>query len=786
MTTPSSFTGTQMTDHLFERDGAVYRVDLSAADDDRLREISREMGLALSLDEMRRIRDYFEVKERRPTDVELQALGQAWSEHCCYKSSTPVLRQHVYGIEEDRIVAREDAGVVEFDDDHYYVAALESHNHPSAIEPYGGAATGIGGIVRDVLCMGAQPVALVDPLFFGPLDYEHDRLPKGVKHPRYLFKRVVEGIRDYGNRIGIPTVAGQVCFHDGYVGNCLVNVGCVGVVEKRHLTHSRVKRPGSVYVYAGGRTGRDGIHGVTFASEELHEESEEESISAVQLGDPITKEPLIHACLECVEADLVEGMKDMGGGGLSCVCGELAHEAGYGAEIQLDRIPLKEADMEPWEIWVSESQERMMLVVRPENVEAVLDVFDRWDVEAVEVGEVIEEPVVRLSYHGQQIAELDLQFQVSGPCYQRPWEAPPDRETPEPSFDMPDDLNEVLLSLMAMPAIASRSWVVRQYDHEVRGGTARTPLQGPVGRQTHGDAAVVKPLRGSYRGLALTADVNPFYLSRNPYHGARAAVDEVCRNLTAVGARPDSIGDCLNFGNPEKPQRMGELHEATRALGEMARALHLPFISGNVSLYNETPAGAVPPTPTLLGVGIVDDVRRTVSTPFKEKGNAVYLVGGTRREMGGSAYRRMLQQSGGRVPRTDPAQLEDSMTSLRQAIEDGCVAACHDVSMGGLGVCLAEMAMGGLGADVCIYAMGDLRTDVKLFAESNTRWVAEVKKDAVDAFEAAMAGTSCLKLGSVTGGHLTIYDGDDMTRYIHLSAAELRQSWHALLPNRMG
>ncbi len=775
-----------MIDHLLEKDGTVHLVDVFGADDEQLMLISREMGLALSLDEMRRIRDYFDEQGRRPTDLELQALGQAWSEHCCYKSSSPVLQEHVYGIEEDRIVAREDAGVIEFDDEHYYVAALESHNHPSAIEPYGGAATGIGGIVRDVLCMGAQPVALVDPLFFGPLGYEHARLPQGVKHPRYLFKRVVEGIRDYGNRIGIPTVAGQVCFHDGYVGNCLVNVGCVGIVEKRHLTHSRVERPGDVYIYAGGRTGRDGIHGVTFASGELHEESEEESISAVQLGDPITKEPLIHACLECVEADLVAGMKDMGGGGLSCVCGELAHEAGYGAEIQLGSIPLKEADMEPWEIWVSESQERMMLVVRPENVDAVLDVFNRWDVEAVEVGRVIEEPLVRLWYHGQRIGELDLRFQVSGPCYRRPWETPPDRETSDPVFDMPDDLNATVLSMLSMADIASRSWVIRQYDHEVRGSTVCTPLQGPVGWQTHGDAAVVKPLRDSYRGLAVTADVNPFYMSISPYHGARAAVDEVCRNLVAVGAHPDSIGDCLNFGNPEKPERMGELREATRGLGEMARALHLPFISGNVSLYNETPAGAVPPTPSLLGIGIVDDVRRCVTTPFKAEGNPVYLLGDTRRELGGSAYYRWLQHPGGRVPRSDTALLQKSLDVLLDAMRDGQVAACHDVGAGGLGVCLADMAMGGRGAELCLYGIDGLRTDLKLFSESNTRWVAEVKKERVDAFEASMAEVPHIRLGETGGDHLTVYDGDDICRYLHLSAAELRQAWCTFLPDMMG
>ncbi|HDS59249.1 MAG TPA: phosphoribosylformylglycinamidine synthase subunit PurL, partial [Thermoplasmatales archaeon] len=673
-----------MREQFLTPDGDIYRVNLFDAHDQDLRAISREMGLAFSLDEMRRIRDYFAAQGRQPTDLELQALGQAWSEHCCYKSSKPVLRQNIYGIEEERIAAREDAGVMEFDDDHYYVAALESHNHPSAIEPYGGAATGIGGIVRDVLCMGAQPIALIDPLFFGRLDFDVRQLPRGVKHPRYLFQRVVEGIRDYGNRIGIPTVAGQVYFHNGYVGNCLVNVGCLGIVDKQHLIHSRVKRPGDVYIYAGGRTGRDGIHGVTFASEELTEESEEESISAVQLGDPITKEPLIHACLECVEADLVEGMKDLGGGGLSCVCGELAYDAGFGAEVHLDRVPLKAPDMAPWEIWVSESQERMMLVVRPENVDRVLDIFARWDVTAVTVGKSIQEPLVRVWWHHRLAGELDLRFQVGGPVYERPLEEPPSREGPDPELDLPD-VEQVLLSVLASSNVCSREWVIRQYDFEVRGSTPLKPLQGPVGRQTHGDAAVVKPLPGSYRGLAITADVNPAYMLIHPYLGARAAVDEVCRNLVAVGARPDSIGDCLNFGNPEKPRRMGELHLATRGLAEMARALRLPFISGNVSLYNETAEGAVPPTPTLMGMGIVPDIRSSISTPFKREGDSIYLVGQTERELGGSEYYQALGVSGGKVPRTHPERLSRYMDALLQAVQEGWVNACHDVSGGGLG-----------------------------------------------------------------------------------------------------
>ncbi|HEX17126.1 MAG TPA: phosphoribosylformylglycinamidine synthase II, partial [Thermoplasmatales archaeon] len=310
------------------------------------------MSLALSLYEMKLIRDYFKKKGRNPTDIELQAFGQAWSEHCCYKSSKHPLKKYLLDVGKEKIIAREDAGVMEFDQDHFYVGALESHNHPSAIEPYGGAATGIGGIVRDILCMGAQPIAFVDPLFFGPLDYDFDKLPKGIKHPRFLFKGVVEGIRDYGNRIGIPTVAGQVVFHERYVGNCLVNVGCVGVMPKKNLVRSRARAPGDVFVYVGGKTGRDGIHGVTFASEELREESEEVSRSAVQIGDPILKEPLIHATLECVEEGLLEGMKDFGGGGLSCVTSELAQAGKLGAEIELDRVPLKEEDMKPWEIWI--------------------------------------------------------------------------------------------------------------------------------------------------------------------------------------------------------------------------------------------------------------------------------------------------------------------------------------------------------------------------------------------------------------------------------------------------
>ena len=773
-----------MMEEFVQRKGYVSTIDILKANDEELAIISREMGLALSKEEMKKIKEYFKHKGRLPTDLELQALGQAWSEHCCYKSSKPILKENIYGIEEEKIIAREDAGVMEFDDEHYYVAALESHNHPSAIEPYGGAATGIGGIVRDVLCMGAQPIALIDPLYFGRLDFDYKKLPKGVKHPRYLFKRVVEGIRDYGNRIGIPTVAGQVYFHDGYVGNCIVNVGCIGIVKKKNLIHSRVKKPGDVYIYAGGKTGRDGIHGVTFASEELREESEEESLSAVQLGDPITKEPLIHACLECVEKGLVEGMKDMGGGGLSCVCGELAYDAGYGAEIYLDKVPLREENMSPWEIWVSESQERMMLAVKKKNVDAVLSIFKQWDVDAVPVGKVIEEPVIRILFKGQIVGEMDLRFQVGAVIHKREKVKPVCMEKEEDFPPLP--VEESFLRILSSLNVSSREWVIRQYDFEVRGSTVGKPLCGAIERQTHADAAVIKPLENSFKGIALTADCNPFFTSINPYWGACSAVDEICRNLVAVGAYPDSIADCLNFGNPEKPERMGELDEATRGLAYMARELHLPFISGNVSLYNENPTGPIPPTPTLLGIGIVEDVRKCISSYFKKEGNPIFLIGKTKKEMGGSEYYQLMEKKGGIVPRVDIPLLKKCMDVIHNSIQKGFISSCHDISNGGLAVCLAEMVIGGKGAEVCLYGMGDMRIDFKLFSESNTRWIVEVEKEKEDEFKKFCEGIPILKIGEVKGDRLTIYDGDEMKKYIDVSRDKLFDTWNKTLWNYMG
>jgi phosphoribosylformylglycinamidine synthase II len=772
---------------------SVYEIDIFSASDDELIKISNQLGLALSLDELKNIKNYFRSKKRIPTDIELQALGQAWSEHCCYKSSKIPLKKFIFGISEDRIVAREDAGVIDFDDEYYYCAALESHNHPSAIEPYGGAATGVGGIVRDIVCMGAQPIAYIDPLFFGPLDCSYKEIPKGVKHPRFLFKGVIDGIRDYGNRIGIPTLAGQVYFHEGYTGNCLVNVGCIGILKKEELIHSQAKAPGNIYIYTGGKTGRDGIHGVTFASAELTDESEESSRSAVQVGDPITKEPLIHATLECNKKGLLEGLKDFGGGGLSCVSGELAYAAGLGAEIHIDNIPSKEEGLAPWETWISESQERMMFLVKPENVEKVLHICKQWDVIAVEIGKVIKDKIIRVFYKNKKILEMDLEFLTGGPVYDhctRPFKFKEinRNKTNDPNFLMPD-LNDALTKILSSHNIASKGWVIRQYDHEVRGNTVIKPLQGKINGETHGDATVVKPLEHSFRGLAVTADVNPRFMERDPYLGACAAIDETCRNLVSVGSWPDSLLDCLNFGNPEKPERMGEFYEACRGLGETARTLNLPFVSGNVSFYNESIKSAVPPTPGLVGIGIVKDIRKCVTTDIKKEGNSLYLVGKqTEYELNGSEYYKALDVDGGVVPKSNVDLLAKCMKGVYTVIDEGYVASCHDVSEGGIGVCIAEMAIGGeIGANVDISKINDkLRSDIKLFSETTTRWIIEVKNGFEKDFEKTLKrlDTPYIKIGKTGGNKLHISDNNSVL--IDQPLKEIDSVWRNAIFKTMG
>ncbi len=739
---------------------------------------------------MRTIKKYFEGKGRNPTNIELQSLGQAWSEHCCYKSSKPVLRKFLFGLNQPYVIDKGDAGVVEFDDDNAYAIRIESHNHPSAIEPYGGAATGIGGIIRDILCMGAKPIALADPLFFGPLDAPLDSVPEGIKHPKYLVSGVVSGIRDYGNRVGVPTIAGSVTFDESYVGNCLVNVACVGIAKKSQLVTNSAKNEGDALILVGGHTGRDGIHGANFASVEITSETEEQDRGSVQLGDPITKEPVIHVCVECAKKGLLTGMKDLGAGGLSCVTGELCLKGGFGAEVHLDRVPLKEADMAPWEIWVSESQERMMLAVKEENVQKVLDICNLWDVSAIPLGNAIKDKVTRIYYHGKKIFELDLDFLTEGPEYERPCNlpsAPIMEEAKKAKAAKPRKFGtygEALLALLADFNVCCRDWVIRQYDHEVQGRTVIKPLQGKMNANGPGDATVLKPVEDSYRGLALSIASSPFTTAIDPYKGGLAVIDEMCRNLAAVGAMPHSYTNCLNFGNPEKPERFGVFHEAVRGLGDASRAMSLPCPSGNVSFYNESHNGAIKPTISVLGAGIVDDVRKCVTTDLKCAGNSIYLLGETREDFGGSVYSRITGRDGGVSP-IDLENLKSGVAATVNAIRSGCVAACHDLSDGGLAVALAEMCLGGsIGAEVNLGALGALPTDAKLFAESATRWLFEVKTGEEKRFEAAMKGLMLFRIGTVGGESLTVADGKKQA--VCENVETLRKAWAEPLWNVMG
>ena len=766
----------------------LYEINLKDANNDELVDISRETSVGLSLEEMLRVKDYFHKFKRNPTDIEFQAIGQAWSEHCCYKSSKPILKEFVFGIDapQNILVIKEDAGIVDFDEEHAYVVALESHNHPSAIGPYGGSATGIGGIVRDVVCMGAQPIAFIDPLFFGPLDYPYDKVPKGVKHPKYIFSGVVSGIRDYGNRLGIPTTTGMIFFDEGFVGNCLVNVGCVGIVKKEHIIRSRVKKAGNIFVYCGGKTGRDGIHGVTFASAELTEESEDISAGAVQLGDPITKEPLIHACLEANEKGLLDGMKDLGGGGLSCVVGEMALAKGLGAEIELEKVPLKEEGLKSWEIWVSESQERMMLAVDEKNLDEVLSIFRRWDVIAIPIGKVIEEKILKIQYHGKKIFELDLEFLTDAPAYCRPYKVKKiQRDLEEVFHDEPNDYNQILLNLLSSQNIANKEWVIRQYDHEVRANTVIKPLQGKIGYYTHGDSSVIKPLEDSNKGIALTSDVNPGFVELSPFDGSCSAIDEVCRNLVAVGARPHSFADCLNFGNPEKEERLGDFYESARGLGYVAKSLGVPFVSGNVSFYNETKDGPIPPTPTILGVGLIEDITKCVTVDFKETGNTIYLVGVTKNELGGSEYYKLQKIRNGIVPKVDVNILKNSIEAVLESIDKELIASCHDVSDGGIGVCISEMCIGGnIGAEIDVSKISNLRSDLKIFSESNTRWIVEITRGNENEFEKIMKNLNLNKIGKVCGERLII--NDDSKNIIDLKIDKIKETWDNTFWKLMG
>jgi len=646
---------------------------------------------------------------RGPNPLELQLFGVMWSEHCGYKHSRQTLA--LLPAEGPRLVEGpgENAGVIDIGDGWAVAFKMESHNHPSAVDPYNGAATGVGGIIRDVLSMGARPIALLDSLRFGPLSDPRARAQAGG---------VVGGIAGYGNCVGVPTVGGELHTDSGYRGNPLVNVACLGIVRRDRLARARAAGAGNPVVYAGARTGRDGIGGAAFASEELDERSQREDRAAVQLGDPFAGKLLIEATLEALATGRVVAIQDMGAAGLTCATSEMAARGGLGMTIDLDAVPLREASMRPDEILRSESQERMLLVVRRGYEQEVRAVFHRWGLEASVIGTVVAEPELRIRWRGKTVASLPPYALAEAPAY-RPAACEPIGLTERWEFDAPalprTDVPDALQRLLRSADVASKRAVFRQYDHSVQVRTVVAPGAA--------DAAVLRILESPPKGLALAVDGNGRYCAVDPYRGARLVVAEAAAGLACVGAEPLGVTDCLNFGNPEDPEVFWTFRQAVLGIADACRALRIPVVGGNVSFYNESPDGPVPPTPVVAMVGLIDDVERTCTTAFKEAGSVVALLGGGHPTLAGSLFIRELHgEARGRPEDVDFDTHGRVLTVVRDGVARGWLLSAHDCSDGGIAVALAECVMAGdLGADVTLPEAG--RPDAALFGEAPSRIV---------------------------------------------------------------
>jgi phosphoribosylformylglycinamidine synthase II len=767
-------------------------VSLLELDDEGLERLSREGCLSLDLNEMRAVRAHYAELGREPSALELETIAQTWSEHCKHKTLTGIIEfegERIDNLLRSTIgkatreidapwclsVFVDNAGIVEFEDDWAVCIKVETHNHPSAIDPYGGAGTGIGGVIRDVLGagLGAKPIANTDAFFVGPLDLAPDDVPRGSMHPRRILRGVVAGVRDYGNRMGIPTVSGGLWHHPGYTANPLVYAGTIGLMPASAAT--KEVRPGDVIVAVGGRTGRDGIHGATFSSIELTETSESDSAHAVQIGDPITEKGVLDCLLVARDRGLYRGLTDCGAGGFSSAIGEMGEECG--AEVDLECVPLKYPGLASHEVWISEAQERMVLAVPPEHLDELLAVFAAEDVEAVAVGRFTDSGRLVVRDSGEVIGELDMHFLHKGtprPVRRAEWRAP---ALEDPGCPLPDDVGACLTALVGHPNLTSREWIVRQYDHEVQGRSAIKPLVGERG-DGPGDGSVLQPLFGSRRGLAVACGANTLYGELDPWAMAAANIDEAVRNVVAVGADPTRIAllDNFSWGNCNVPDRLGSLTLAAKACHDVALAYRAPFVSGKDSLNNEYRVGdrtlAIPPTLLITAMAPVPDVAHAVTMDLKRAGNRLYLIGATRAELGGSHLHDHLGLRGGNVPRPDLEHAPKLYARLHAAISAGLADAVHDLSEGGLAVALAEMAFaGGLGARVDLGAIvldalpaGYDADAVAMFSESCSRFVAEVSPENADAFEAALAGHPCAAIGHVDdSGRLVATAGDGRT-----------------------
>jgi len=650
-----------------------------------------------------------QILERAPNYLELGIFSVMWSEHCSYKSSRVHLRK--FPTSGPRVVQGpgENAGVIDIGDGWVAAFKMESHNHPSFIEPYQGAATGVGGILRDIFTMGARPIASLDSLRFGDLD---------APRMKYLVDGVVRGIAGYGNCIGIPTVGGETSFHSCYNGNVLVNAFALGVARREKIFKGTASGVGNPVIYVGSKTGRDGIHGATMASAEFDETSEEKR-PTVQVGDPFTEKLLLEACLEIMDTDAVVGIQDMGAAGLTSSSFEMAGRAGTGIRMNLDRVPVRESGMTPYEIMLSESQERMLIVAKRGREDEVIRIFTKWDLNAAEIGEVTDDGYVRLFWHGEEVATVPVEpISTEAPVYNRPMEQPKWMDRIAPSLTRARvadaDLTDTVLRLAASPNLCSKRWIWEQYDTTVRTNTIARPEQR--------DAAIIR-VKGTGRALALTSDVNPVYCYLDPYEGGKQAVAEAARNIAASGGRPVAITDCLNFGSPERPDIMWQFSRCIDGISDACFALETPVVSGNVSFYNETEGKAIYPTPTVGMVGILARDDAGSDLRFPQAGLDVVLFGATRDELGGSEWQQMFAPEALAAPPRVDLGAERALIELLLALhEQRLIRSAHDLSNGGLAIALAESSMDGIGCHVDLTGVADDLDAVSLlFSESQAR-----------------------------------------------------------------
>jgi phosphoribosylformylglycinamidine synthase len=702
-----------------------------------------------------------EILGREPNLVELGIFSVMWSEHCSYKSSRIHLKN--LPVEAPHVIQGpgENAGIVDIGNGLAVVFKMESHNHPSYIEPYQGAATGVGGILRDIFTMGARPVALLNSLRFGSMDHPRTRS---------LLKGIVAGIADYGNCVGVPTVGGEVYFHESYNGNCLVNAMAVGIVKKDKIFKGKASGVENPVIYVGSKTGRDGIHGATMASN-IFGEGGEEKRPTVQVGDPFTEKLLLEACLEVFKTDYVVGIQDMGAAGLTSSSVEMASRGGNGIELDISLVPRREEGMIPYEIMLSESQERMLLVVKKGSETEVAGIFQKWGLDAKVVGTVTGDGCLRLKEEDRVVAEIPVNALTEDvPKFDRPIQRPSYQDEVQElnikDIKEPRDYNEVLLKLLSSPNICSREWVYRQYDHMVRTDTVVLPGS---------DAAVLR-IKGTNSAIAITTDCNSRYCYLDPFTGGAIAVAEAARNLVSVGARPLALTDCLNFGNPERPEIMWQFRECVSGMREACLKLDIPVISGNVSFYNETSGESVYPTPTIGMVGLIDNINLHITHSFKNEGDIILLIGKTEEELGGSEYLKVIHG----LERGMPPLLDLEMDNIIQnacldAVRAGIIKSAHDCSEGGLAVTLAECCMSSsesLGVDITVPPY-DIRHDAALFGESQSRMVMCVAEKDIDEFMsiADRYGIPSIILGRVAGKRLRI------NRLIDIAVDECSKVW---------